>query len=230
VPRALGLTRIAIVDDHHLFAEALDVALTLEGHDVHRVPLVEPVSNNQLLSSVLRVRARIVLLDLDLGTSTDGARLVEPLARAGMHVVIVTASLDEARWGECLRHGARVVLAKTSPLNTILATIRLIGEGRRVLGHAERERLISTFHRDRALLQSLRARLDLLSGREREVLGQLMAGRQVREIAKTSFVSEATVRTQVKSILSKLEVTSQLAAVGVAHRARWQPPPLAQTG
>jgi two-component system nitrate/nitrite response regulator NarL len=37
-------------------------------------------------------------------------------------------------------------------------------------------------------------------------------------------VSEATLRTQVKSILAKLEVTSQLAAVAVAHQAQWQPP------
>ncbi|MGI8523677.1 MAG: LuxR C-terminal-related transcriptional regulator [Nocardioides sp.] len=230
MPRALGLTRVGIVEDHHLFAEALDVALTLEGHDVHRVPLVEPVSTNQLVSAVLRVRPRVALLDLDLGTSADGARLVEPLVRSGIQVVIVTASRDESRWGECLRHGARVVVSKTAPLNTILATIRLIGEGRPVLGHAERERLIATYYRERTLLHSLRDKLELLSGREREVLGQLMAGRQVREIAKRSFVSEATVRTQVKSILSKLEVTSQLAAVGVAHRARWQPPPLRQAG
>jgi DNA-binding NarL/FixJ family response regulator len=230
MPRSLGLTRVAIVEDHHLFAEALDVALTLEGHEVHRVPFVEPVSANHLVSAVLKVRPRVALLDLDLGTSADGARLVEPIVRSGIHVVVVTASIDEARWGECLRHGARVVLAKTAPLNTILATIRLISEGRPVLGHVERERIIAVFHRERALLQKLRSRLELLSRREREVLGQLMAGRQVRDIAKQSFVSEATVRTQVKSILAKLEVTSQLAAVGVAHRTRWQPPPLLQAG
>jgi len=51
-----------------------------------------------------------------------------------------------------------------------------------------------------------------------------MAGRPVREIAQRSYVSEATVRTQVKSILAKLEVTSQLAAVGAAHETDWRPP------
>ena len=45
-----------------------------------------------------------------------------------------------------------------------------------------------------------------------------MRGRSVREIASIGVVSEATVRTQVKSILAKLEVSSQLAAVGLAHR------------
>ena len=60
--------------------------------------------------------------------------------------------------------------------------------------------------------------------RETEVLGHLMKGRAVRQIAERGAVSEATVRTQVKSILAKLEVTSQLAAVGVAHRVGWRPP------
>ena len=44
-----------------------------------------------------------------------------------------------------------------------------------------------------------------------------MEGHTVRDIARISVVSEATVRTQVKSILAKLEVSSQLAAVGLAH-------------
>ena len=50
------------------------------------------------------------------------------------------------------------------------------------------------------------------------MLAQLVAGRQVRQIAEEGSVSEATVRTQVKSVLSKLGVGSQLAAVSMAHR------------
>lgn len=51
-----------------------------------------------------------------------------------------------------------------------------------------------------------------------------MRGAQVREIARESVVSEATVRTQVKAILAKLELSSQLAAVGAAYRVGWRPP------
>ena len=66
-------------------------------------------------------------------------------------------------------------------------------------------------------------RLSLLTPREGAVLGHLMKGHTVREIAIHSYVSEATVRTQVKSILSKLQVSSQIAAVGLAHRVGWRP-------
>ena len=64
----------------------------------------------------------------------------------------------------------------------------------------------------------------MLSARERQVLGSLMSGLTVREIAKAGSVSEGTVRTQVKAILAKLEVGTQLAAVGLAHEVNWRPP------
>ena len=72
--------------------------------------------------------------------------------------------------------------------------------------------------------QALRARLDLLTVRESEVLGHLTHGRTVRDIATLLVVSEATVRTQVKSILAKLEVSSQLAAVALARQLDWRSP------
>jgi DNA-binding NarL/FixJ family response regulator len=226
--RPLTLNRIALVEDHLLFAETLEVALTLDGHDVHRLPIPEQaMSSGQLLTNLLRLRARIVLLDLDVGTAGDGTRLVEPLTQSGSAVLVITGSTDRARAGECLRYGARAVLKKSAPLREILAAIRLIGEGRPVLTRDERDQLIAEFFQEKAKIHDLRRRLELLTSREREVLAHLMTGLPVREIARHSFVSEATVRTQVKSILAKLEVSSQLAAVGAAHEARWLPPALA---
>jgi two-component system nitrate/nitrite response regulator NarL len=221
----LGLNRIALVEDHLLFAETLEVALTLDGHDVHRMPIPEQaMSSAQLLAGLQRLRPRIVLLDLDLGTAGDGMRLVEPLTQSGIAVLVITASTDRARAGECLRYGARAVLQKSAPLREILGAIRLIAEGRPVLSRDERDRLVAEFFQEKAQIQGLRRKLELLTSREREVLGHLMTGLPVRDIAHRSFVSEATVRTQVKSILAKLEVSSQLAAVGAAHEARWRPP------
>ncbi|WP_340540623.1 helix-turn-helix transcriptional regulator [Nocardioides sp. GXZ039] len=227
MPRALGLTRIVLIEDHALFAEALDVALTLEGHEVRRVsPSDPPMTHAQVLAAAVRGRPRIALLDLDLGLGGDGVALVAPLVEAGVAVVVVTGSTDRARWGDCLRRGARTVLSKSTPLNTILATIRRIVDGQRVLPREERDRLIAIFHEENRWHQETRQRLDSLTTREREVLARLMAGKTVREIARESYVAEATVRTQVKSILAKLEVSSQLAAVGTAMRARWRAPVL----
>jgi two-component system, NarL family, nitrate/nitrite response regulator NarL len=214
--------RVAVVEDHALFAESLAIALGMEGHDVRRIPLPERTRTpGTLLPLIMRTNPRVVLLDLDLGGSGNGVRLIEPLTRAGIPVLVVTGSVDRARWGECLRYGARRVLSKSAPLNDILATIRRIGDGRAVTSREERESLITQWESQSGEVQALRQRLESLTPREAEVLSQLMNGRAVSDIARASVVSEATVRTQVKSILAKLEVSSQLAAVSAAHHAGW---------
>src|SRR6478609_207202 len=219
--------RILIVEDHMLFAESLELVLSVEGYDVRRIDVPDNANSpGTLLSSLVRLRPRIVLLDLDLGRFGDGVRLIAPLAKAGINVVVVTASSDRGRWGEAIRYGARTVLSKAQPLSNILATVRRINEGLPVLTHEEREDLLRTWHQQRSELQELLTRLSLLTARESQVLGRLMQGRTVHDIAVLSVVSEATVRTQVKSILAKLEVSSQLAAVGLAHQVGWHPPAL----
>ncbi len=92
----------------------------------------------------------------------------------------------------------------------------------------ERRAELLQIHRESMAAQrSVRERFDQITRREAEVLGLLMGGHQVSEIARTRFVSESTVRTQVKSILAKLQVSSQLTAVGLAHQVGWKAPQVA---
>jgi DNA-binding NarL/FixJ family response regulator len=224
MPGRTEVTTVALVEDHVLFAQAMDVTLAREGYDVRRIPVKERAMSGQLLASVVRMNPGIALLDLDLGSGGDGTRLVRPLTQSGISVVVVTGTTDRARWGECLRDGARAVLSKSTPLEEILSAIRLVADGRHVHTSEERQSLITHFFTEREAVTTIRRKLDLLTSREIEVLAHLMDGMPVRDIARISFVSEATVRTQVKSILAKLEVTSQLAAVGAAHKAGWLPP------
>ena len=215
--------RVLIVDDHVLFAESLELALSLEGYDVRRVELPgEGGSLATLRSMAIRANPRIVLLDLDLGRFGDGANLIAPLARAGVNVVVLTASQDLGRWGECLRLGARKVLPKSGALQQAISVVRRLHQGLPVVTREELESLLDAWARDRHVHDDLRRRLDQLTPRERQVLGALIEGRTVRAISKESVVSEATVRTQVKSILNKLEVSSQLAAVGLANQVGWK--------
>jgi two-component system, NarL family, nitrate/nitrite response regulator NarL len=221
--------RILIIEDHVLFAESLELALTLEGYDVRRVPVPqEERAAGALAAAVVRLRPRVVLLDLDLGGFGDGVRLVSTFARSGVNVVVVTASVDPGRWGEAVWYGARKVLSKSRPLNDILAVVRRINHNQPVMSREEREELLDRWHRERADRAGRQERFKQLTVRERQVLAHLVRGHTVREIAETSVVSEATVRTQVKSILAKLKVTSQLAAVGLAHNIGWVPPDVSQ--
>jgi two-component system, NarL family, nitrate/nitrite response regulator NarL len=215
--------RVLIVDDHLLFAESLELALSLEGYDVRRLELPSDGGSMATLRSLaLRANPRTVLLDLDLGRFGDGMNLIAPLARARINVVVLTASEDLGRWGGCMRLGARKVLPKSGALQQALATVRRLHQGLPVTSSAELETLLDEWAQQRKAHDDLRRRLDMLTPRERQVLGALIEGRTVRAISQTSVVSEATVRTQVKSILSKLEVSSQLAAVGMANQVGWK--------
>lgn len=216
-------TRVLIIEDHVLFAESLELALSLEGYDVRRLALPEVGGSMATLrSTALRAGARIALLDLDLGRFGDGMSLIAPLARSGTNVVVVTASMDRGRWGACVRQGARKVVPKVRPLQETLSTVRRLHQGLPVMTSSELESLLDAWRRDRMVTDDMRRRLELLTPREKQVLSFLIEGQNVRAIAKRGVVSEATVRTQVKSILSKLEVSSQLAAVGMAHQVGWR--------
>ncbi len=216
--------RILIVEDHVLFAESLELALSLEGYDARRVPVpTEERGTGALVAAMVRLRPRIVLLDLDLGGFGSGLRMIPMLARSGANVLVVTATTDKSRWGEAIWYGARKVLPKLRPLNEILAAVRRINNNLPVMTCEEREELLALFHESRLERAGRQERFDQLTVRERQVLGLLMRGHTVRDIAELSVVSEATVRTQVKSILAKLGVTSQLAAVGLAHDIGWRP-------
>jgi DNA-binding NarL/FixJ family response regulator len=143
---------------------------------------------------------------------------VGPLAARGIDVVVLTAAIDRARWGEAIRQGARKVVSKSAPLRESLGVVRRLQQGLAVTTVLEREELFRHHHEQRLLQQELRRRVERLTAREAEVLGRLVRGRTVREIAAAWLVSEATVRTQVKAILAKLDVTSQIAAVAVARQ------------
>lgn len=216
--------RVVVVDDHVLFAEAMVVTLANRGYEARCViPTEETATGALLAGQVLAAKPDVVLLDLDLGVGGDGLDLIDRLASRCV-VVVVSGSSDPVQTGAALASGATTVISKSLPLEQILDTLVRLRDGLPAMPRQERERLLALWREERDFEREVKARFDLLTTRESEVLGQLMAGRQVSEIARRSFVSESTVRTQVKSVLSKLQVNSQLTAVGLAYRAHWRAP------
>ncbi|TIC81846.1 response regulator [Nocardioides sp. GY 10127] len=215
---------IVVIDDHGVFAEALELSLSLRGHQVDRLDPGRLASLDALVRAVTHRSAGLVLLDLDLGPLGSGLGAIRPLAAAGTAVLVVTGDDDRARWGECLAAGARGVVHKGVALPDVLRAVRLTLEGRPVHEREERARLLAAAGARRADDGETHRRLQSLSPRERVVLAHLLAGRTVAEVASLETLSVATVRTQVKAVLAKLGVSSQLAAVGLAHRVGWRGP------
>lgn len=216
--------RVVVVEDHALFAQALALALSLSPHRVFQEIVDEGRTVASLLAAVTHRRPDVVLLDLELGSYVDGQRLIAPLAASGAAVVVLTATRNHRKWGEALAHGARTVLTKDEPLHSVRATVQRLADGLPVIGTRERDTLMDVWYSLGSRTMERVERLHLLTPREADVLGYMMRGLTPAEIARLHVVAEATARTQVKAILHKLGVSSQLAAVALAHEAGWHAP------
>ncbi len=84
-----------------------------------------------------------------------------------------------------------------------------------------REDLLAGLRQSRVADRARRAPFDALTPRESDVLRGLIAGESAEEIARSQYVALSTVRSHVKSLLRKLGVNSQLAAVALARDADW---------
>jgi DNA-binding NarL/FixJ family response regulator len=164
----------------------------------------------------------LVLLDLDLGGAIgDGASLVPALTATGSRVLVVTGSGDPCAAGVALERGAIGVVYKHQPFHGLVTTIVSAAHGHSVMDLEQRRTMIDTARRERRRVAEVDEHFSKLSAREAQVLQALADGRSVSEIARGWVVAEATVRTQVHAVLTKLGVNSQLAAVALARRAGW---------
>ncbi len=230
--------RIVIVDDHPLLAHGLQAELTKVGFDV---PLVTPVSRAETVEEIVALRPALALIDLDLPIENGGLGLIEDLTSyrpvtleqtagelaahppsSAIATAVVTGSSDRSLWARSLECGARVVIAKTEPLDDIIDLVRRLADGEEVRPH-QRGELADDYRRltgERA--DKVRGFSDL-TRREAAVLSGLMNGLSPRSLAHRDCVSIDTVRSQIKSLLQKLQVNSQLAAVARAYEAGWDP-------
>ncbi len=212
--------RITIVDDHPLLAAGLRAAL--EGADL-RVELLDPtVGADRLIEGISADRPDCAVLDLGLPFPGGGAALVGPLTEADVRVVVLTGETETALLARSSGAGAEAVLSKSEPLSDIVETILQVAGGQEVRA-AQRAELAIRFHDHEAEEERRRAPFASLSPREQQILAGLMDGRTPADLADRHYVSVATVRTQIKSVLAKLGVGSQLQAVALAHRNHWRP-------
>jgi DNA-binding NarL/FixJ family response regulator len=207
-----------IIEDHELLAHSLRLALSAEGMSVTAGPL----EATAVVAMAAECKPDVALLDLDLGSGGDGIELVAPLVRIGVRVIVVSATADRARVAACIERGAWCFHSKSLPLAELLTTVRRAAAGEQVLSEAARHDLMTDLRRARRARDRDLAPYESLTARERFVLAELMDGKSAANIAASSYVSEATIRTQIRAVLTKLGVTSQLAAVAAARRVDWR--------
>jgi DNA-binding NarL/FixJ family response regulator len=215
---------VLIVDDHALLAQTLVIALSAEGCRARVAGLISPA---MVLRQVRTLRPGVVLLDLNLGALGDGVALVAPLTQLGARVLVVSGTTDTLRLAETVELGAVGFLSKQAPFEQLLSTVLDVVAQRPVLSSARRKELIAQLRAARAARSQDLAPFKMLTPRERAVLAGLAQGQRAESLAAAAVVSEATVRSQIRSVLAKLGVNSQLEAVALVWKVGWlhTPPP-----
>jgi DNA-binding NarL/FixJ family response regulator len=210
---------VLIVEDHELLAGTMAMALRQQGFEVHAAA---GPSSDDVVAAARRLVPVLVLLDLELGPPLgSGLDLIRPLVDAGARVVMVTGVSDRARLGACIEAGAAGVVSKGAGFTVLMDAVERAAGGLPILAEVERLALLDEARRRRRADHDRLAPFDALSPREQAVLRRLMAGESAETIADRSYVSLTTVRSQIRSVLLKLGVNSQLAAVALARQAGW---------
>jgi DNA-binding NarL/FixJ family response regulator len=208
--------RVLVVDDHQMFAQALDMLLA-EEEDLDVAGAVGTAE--AALEVVAHAAPDVVLMDIELPgmDGIEATRLIRQTSES-TQVVIITAFPEPAVMVRAIEAGACGFIPKTEAADQLVGVVRQAAAGEMVLPAGEMRTIMASLwegHRLRTVGEHLHG---LLTGREIQILQGILDGRSTQELAKALHISSSTVQTHVKNILSKLGVHSKLEAVTFALR------------
>lgn len=210
--------RILIVDDQALIRSGLRMILESE---TDLTVVGEAADGNEAIEAGRRLRPDVILMDVRMPVM-DGIDATRKLVGGGLEpdpsvLILTTFDLDEYVYA-AIRAGASGFLLKDAPPDDLIHAIRVVAGGDALLAPSVTRRLIEEFAA-RPAPESQPDGMDDLTERETEVLRSLAAGLSNAEIAEALFVSEATVKTHVSHILTKLDLRDRVQAVVVAYES-----------
>jgi DNA-binding NarL/FixJ family response regulator len=210
--------RILIVDDQALIRSGL--RMILEAEDGLSV-IGEASDGREAIEVATRQRPDVILMDIRMpvmdgidATRRLNASALSPKPRV---LILTTFDLDEYVYA-AIRAGASGFLLKDAPPDDLIHAIRVVARGEALLAPTVTRRLIEEFA-SRPEPDGAPEGMDELTERELEVLRSLAAGLSNAEIADALFVSEATVKTHISHILTKLGLRDRVQAVVVAYES-----------
>ena len=210
------MIRVLIADDHELMRNGLRAILGAQ-QDIEVVGEAE--HGAQAVENAIRLYPDVVIMDIRM-PRLDGIEATKRLALQGEKapkvLVLTTFDLDEYVY-QALRAGAAGFLLKDTPPRQLAEAVRTIAAGESLLAPAVTKRLIERYVSRPPGDTARRERFAELTERELEVLQLITRGLSNAEIGARLFLSEATVKTHVTRILSKLGVRDRVQAVVLAY-------------
>src|SRR5687768_6241366 len=178
--------RLLLVDDHRLLVETLQMSLGAAGFEA----FISPCNTfEDVLAEAAAVRPSLVVLDLDLQGAGYGYDLIAPLRQLGAQVLMLTGTVDKIELARCLEAGALGIANKSDGFGSVLDQIRRAADGETVTPVTLRAQLLADLADHRRAAEKRKAPFESLSARERDVLHQIVDGKQAAAIAKDSYVS-----------------------------------------
>jgi len=210
---------VLLADDQPLLRRGFRMILEAEGD---MTVVAEAGDGEEAVDLAGRHVPDIVLMDIRM-PGTDGIEATRRITAANAAVrvlALTTFDLDEYAFG-ALRAGASGFLLKDVRPAELVTGIRTVAAGDAVISPRVTRRLLEEYAQVLPLSEAQRAerypQLSALTEREREVLVEVAQGLSNAEIAAALFVSEATVKSHVGRILSKLGLRDRVQVVVLAY-------------
>ena len=205
--------RLIIADDEMLIRTGLKIMLEASGN----VEVLALAENGRAAFEACTIhRPDVVLMDIRMPESNgiEGTKLIKE-AFPEVKVLIVTTFQDTEYIVEAVQNGASGYLLKDSSPEAILDGIKVALSGKVVMDTVISEALLTNTSVEKE--ESFDAEKWGLTTREVELIAQVAKGLSNKEIAQTLFLSEGTVKNNISTILSKLELRDRTQLVIFAY-------------
>jgi len=207
--------RIVVADDSDAFRAGLTAllasvdGLTLAG---------EATGGDEAVERALALQPDVVLMDLNM-PGRDGIEATRAIVGSAPHIAVLVLTMheDDESVFAALQAGARGYLVKGARQTELLRAIRAVADGGAVFGPAIARRMVDFFAA--AAQAAASAAFPDLTGREREILHLVARGRSNQQIADGLGLATKTVRNNVSSIFTKLQVVDRAQAIVKAREA-----------
>jgi DNA-binding NarL/FixJ family response regulator len=204
------MMKVVIVDDHPLVRNGLTSILSLDGT---MEVLGEATNSREALELFKTTNPDLVLVDLRLGNES-GLELITDAKRLGVtcKFVVLTSSSEENDFKKAKEIGVEGYILKEALPEELLHALTVIRKGRKYYDTAVLDLLMNSNH---PLVED--GHIEQLTPKEKEILIELGKGHSNKEISKTLYITEFTVKKHVSQVFAKLGLADRTQAALYAN-------------